>query len=182
MYINVSGPLGYRAAEELFLSHRDDVKKRFSAEFIGQFLSLKDEALKSEDEFLRDKEALKDREIFIEAGQGGICAALWQLCESYEALKAQTEGPVPTGCRIDLDRIPVKQEVIEMLELFGESPYECDSRGAFVWLSEEWNEGSYIGRTTEDRARVIEGKEIKRFLTPPLRQEKDIMDRKKDRS
>ena len=83
--------------------------------------------------------------------------------------------------------IPVRQEVIEILELYGETPYECSSAGSWLLVTEKEtdeivSDGRHIpvfviGMTDGGNARILKDKDSVRYLTPPARQEKDLEDR-----
>ena len=108
---------------------------------------------------------------------GGIFRALWEVAESAE-----------TGIRIDLKKIPVKQESIEICQVFGLNPYELLSGGALLMIAEDGDvlveklaqEGIFaavIGRLTDDNDRVIvtrgeDGEEL-RYLDRPRTDEID---------
>ncbi len=108
---------------------------------------------------------------------GGIFRALWEVAESAE-----------TGIRIDLKKIPVKQESIEICEVFGLNPYELLAGGALLMVAEDGDvlveklaqEGisaAVIGRLTDDNDRVIvtrgeDGEEL-RYLDRPRTDEID---------
>ena len=108
---------------------------------------------------------------------GGIFRALWELAERAE-----------TGIRIDLKKIPVKQETIEICEIFGLNPYELLSGGALLMvtadgdvltekLAEAGISAAVIGRLTDDNDRVIvthgeDGDEL-RYLDRPRTDEID---------
>ena len=108
---------------------------------------------------------------------GGIFRALWELAEVAE-----------TGIRIDLKKIPVKQETIEVCEVFGLNPYELLSGGALLMVTEDGEElveklamagipAAMIGRLTNDNDRVIvthtEDGDETRFLDRPRTDEID---------
>ncbi len=108
---------------------------------------------------------------------GGIFRALWELAEASE-----------TGIRIDLKKIPVKQQTIEVCEVFGLNPYELLSGGALLMVTENGEElveklaaadisAAVIGRLTEGNDRVIvthgeDGEEL-RYLDRPRTDEID---------
>ena len=110
---------------------------------------------------------------------GGIFRALWELAEAAQ-----------TGIRIELKKIPVKQETIEICEVFGLNPYEFLSGGALLMvtkdgeslvekLAETGISATVIGRLTDDNDRVLvnhteEGEET-RFLERPKTDEIDKM-------
>lgn len=108
---------------------------------------------------------------------GGIFRALWELAE-YTG----------TGIRIDLKSIPVKQETVEVCEVFGLNPYEILSGGALLIVAENGQAmvekllengipAKMIGKLTDDNDRVLvthteEGEEL-RYLERPKTDEID---------
>lgn len=53
--------------------------------------------------------------------RGGIFAGLWEMAEE-----------AGVGLEADLRKIPVRQETIEICEVFGENPYELSSGGCLI--------------------------------------------------
>ena len=101
-----------------------------------------------------------------EAGETGIYGALWDLGEECE-----------TGLIVSHSEINIKQETIEISDIFGLDPYNMDSSGAFLFLAErgfslvralreKGIEAAVIGETTDKRDRIIIKDERRRFLTP----------------
>lgn len=99
--------------------------------------------------------------------EGGIFGALWEIAESSGV-----------GLEIDLKRIPVKQETIEVCEFFGINPYELISSGCMLMASPDGNtllreldkagiHAALIGKATEGNDRVLLNQEERRFLEPP---------------
>ena len=98
---------------------------------------------------------------------GGIFAALWELAES-----------AGVGLTIDLKKIPIRQETIEVCEFFGISPYELLSGGALLMTTDD-GEGlvqalenvhipaTVIGKITNNNDRVVINEDEKRFLERP---------------
>lgn len=100
-------------------------------------------------------------------GEGGIFGALWELAEG-----------AGVGLDIDLKKIPVKQETIEICEFYGINPYELASGGCLLMAAENGydlvreleNQGiaaSVIGKITESNDRVVINGEERRFLENP---------------
>lgn len=99
--------------------------------------------------------------------EGGIFGALWEI--------AQASG---VGLEIDLKKIPLRQETVEICEYFGISPYELISSGSMLMAAEDGNglvmdlekagiPAVVIGRATEGNDRVLLNEEERRFLEPP---------------
>ncbi len=99
--------------------------------------------------------------------EGGIFGALWEVAEASSV-----------GLSIDLKAIPVKQETIEVCELFGLNPYELISSGSMLITTPKGNEvvrvlkeagisATVVGKVTEGNDRVLLNDGEKRFLEPP---------------
>jgi len=199
MNIYVAGPIGYETAARMYEGNRDYLESRFAGFFLKQFERIAGERLTISDISADGACEAAAREIT----EGGLFRALWELGEELKC-----------GLTVELEAIPVRQEVIEILELFKESPYECSSRGSFVFAADssfdadaifaaersfdvdgffaveqdsdaDRNSGAdrmpgivRVGQTTDSAARLICSKYGERYLTPPSRQEKDILDRR----
>lgn len=98
--------------------------------------------------------------------QGGITGALWEM--------ASAAG---VGLEVEFNKIPVRQETIEICELFGLNPYEMMSTGSLLMMTNSGNElvsnlqhqginAVIIGRTTAGNDRVIIKNDEKSYLTP----------------
>ena len=171
MDIGVYGLIGYEKALAIYEENRAFLDVRFPKFWIEGFLKRQGEAPGCAGK-LSQGEALA-----IAIKEGGLYGALWELCETLNS-----------GCEIDIQSVPILQEVVEICECFDQDPYEITSHGAFViageGLAEKEIEGlTVIGRTTTSKDRVIllgwdEKKQTraKRFLTPPKRQQKDLAD------
>ena len=98
--------------------------------------------------------------------EGGIFGALWEL--------AQESG---VGLVIDLKKIPVKQETIEVCEFFDANPYKLLSGGSLLFttnkgmklvelLEQQGIAAAVIGKTTQGNDRILVNEEERRFLEP----------------
>lgn len=99
--------------------------------------------------------------------QGGIFGALWEMADR-----------AGTGLEVDLKKIPVKQETIEICEYFDVNPYELYSAGSLLIgtdrgealvraLEQRAIPAVIIGRATKDTGRVIRNGEDVRYLDRP---------------
>lgn len=99
--------------------------------------------------------------------RSGIFAGLWEM--------AQEAG---VGLEVDLRKIPVRQETIEICEFFGENPYEIPSGGCLLMTAENGNtlvtaltrEGipaTVIGRTMRGNERVLYNQGRRSYLNKP---------------
>lgn len=98
--------------------------------------------------------------------EGGIFGALWEMGEA-----------AGVGIIADLKKIPIRQETIEICELFDINPYMLISSGCMLigtsqgnLLAEELQKQGIpavvIGRATEGNDRIIVNGEEQRFLEP----------------
>ena len=99
--------------------------------------------------------------------EGGIFGALWEMAEASGV-----------GLEIELKKIPLKQETVEICEFFGINPYELISSGSMLMASTDGNKlvlelkkaginACVIGKATEGNDRVLLNGEERRFLEPP---------------
>ena len=90
--------------------------------------------------------------------EGGIFGALWEMAEASGV-----------GLEIDLKKIPVRQETIEVCEFFGINPYQLISSGCMLMreLEKAGIPATIIGKATAGNDRVLLNEEERRFLEPP---------------
>ena len=102
-----------------------------------------------------------------DVSRGGIFSALWELAE---------KGNV--GIEVDLKRIPIRQETIEICEVLGVNPYELYGAGSLLIVSDKGNQllhelekqqipVAIIGKITEENGKVILNGEEVRFVDRP---------------
>jgi hydrogenase maturation factor len=99
--------------------------------------------------------------------EGGIFGALWEIGAASKV-----------GLEVDLKKILLKQETVEICEFYDVNPYMLISSGCMLIITDQANylvdrlkEGgiaaAVIGRITEGNDRVIINEDEKRFLEPP---------------
>lgn len=100
------------------------------------------------------------------AAEGGIFRALWTLAEC-----------AGVGLEIDLKKIPIRQETVEICNYLDLNPYELMANGSLLCLTEHANAlvdklhrmqipAAVIGSAAANRDRVIINGEERRFLEP----------------
>lgn len=103
--------------------------------------------------------------------EGGVLAGLWEFLEH-----------VGLGMDIDMKKIPICQETVELTEFFGLNPYQMLSTGSYLAavqdgqaLVEELEQigvpAVVIGKTIADKARIIRRDEEVRYLDRPAADE-----------
>lgn len=99
--------------------------------------------------------------------EGGLFGALWEMAEASGV-----------GLEIDLKKIPIRQETVEICEYFDVNPYGLISSGMMLMASADGNAlvlalqeagipATVIGKAIEGNDRVIIRDEERRFLEPP---------------
>lgn len=99
--------------------------------------------------------------------EGGIFGALWEMAEASGV-----------GLEIDLKKIPIRQETVEVCEFFGINPYQLISSGCMLMAAEDGNHlvrelekagipATIIGKATNGNDRVLLNEDERRFLEPP---------------
>ncbi|MBQ7839499.1 MAG: hydrogenase maturation factor [Lachnospiraceae bacterium] len=98
--------------------------------------------------------------------EGGVFHALWTLAER-----------AGVGLEIDLKKIPIRQETVEICNWLDVNPYELAGNGSLLCIAKDGEalvdelqkEGVFaavIGRVTDNNDRVILNGEERRFLEP----------------
>lgn len=104
-------------------------------------------------------------------GEGGIFATFYEIAKETGA-----------GLAIDMKKILVLQETIEVCERFRMNPYQMSSTGAFLLLCEQGDvlvdclhnigmEASVIGRTTKNADKIMYNGEDVRYVDRPASDE-----------
>lgn len=99
---------------------------------------------------------------------GGIFGALWEVSRK-----------LGVGLCIDLKKIPVRQETIEVCEFYNLNPYELLSGGALIMLTQDGqglvkkleDEGisaAIIGSTNDGNDKIVTNQDETRYLEPPV--------------
>ena len=142
MNIYTFGSIGYSEAKRLFSENEGLCRARFAEFFINQFTAI--ETIHQTSGAVLDymiKHAEPVEGVPLEEGQfvfraalpgtdqicicplseGGIYRGLWELGAALNC-----------GLQADVLKIPVDQEVVEIMELLNSDPYEADSEGCFL--------------------------------------------------
>ena len=162
--IVAAGHIGMEGIVMLTRGKREELKKRFSFEFIEQAENfIKELSIKPMmEQVVQTKPVLSHA-----VGEGGILAGLWNLSER-----------TGLGLCVRLKDIPVRQETVEISEFFSLNPYQMLSGGMALFVTPQGEElagrlcrknilARVIGKTTDKKERVVENGEERRFLDRP---------------
>ena len=142
----------------------EELSRRFIPAFLNPIRQMEGE-LFSVDELQTAKKA--GVSAMHQITEGGILAALWEMAESSGV-----------GIEVDLKKMAIRQETVEICEYFHLNPYQLTSAGSVLIFAEdgeklvekfqkEGRQAVVLGMTTVDTARVILGGEEKRYLDRP---------------
>ena len=102
-----------------------------------------------------------------DVSEGGILAALWELADSSGV-----------GLSIELKKLPIRQETVEVCEFCNVNPYELLSGGCLIMTADDGNglvealnrediAAVVVGKITDSNDRIILNEEEKRYLDKP---------------
>ncbi len=102
-----------------------------------------------------------------DVSNGGVFGALWQLLSACNC-----------GARMFVDKMPVKQEIIEVSEFFDINPYMMNGQGSLLLVTDRGEElvdafcnagvmANVIGTTMRNKDRVVMVGDEERYLVPP---------------
>lgn len=153
--------IGLEGTAILAREKEEELRSRYAQPFIdnakvfGQMMSILPEAavaVKSGASAMHD------------VSEGGVFGALWELAES-----------AGVGLEIDIKKIPIRQETIEVCEFFDVNPYKLLSGGCLLIATEDGNglvmelekadiPAVIIGKATDSNDRVLINEDERRFL------------------
>lgn len=160
--------IAMEATARLVCARREELLQRFPAAFLRTAENLKSQISVTADIHTVTR---MGAESLYPLGEGGVFTALWRLAEQMEA-----------GMEVDLRKIPVKQETIEVCEYFDINPYNVQSAGSLLAAAHEGAAlaealtrkgipAVVIGRLTDGNDRILWNDGNKRFLDRPQRDE-----------
>lgn len=164
LQIVMTKALGIEGTAIIAKEREEVLRQRFNGHFCDVCLKFKEYiSVEKEAEI-----AMRNDAVFLhDVSGGGIFAAIWEVAEAFDC-----------GVRIELRKIPVWQETIEVTELFNVNPYKMVSQGSLLIVTEKGkemvekleNEGipaTVIGRLTDGKDRILMNHDEKRYLEPP---------------
>lgn len=144
----------------------EELSNRFTKDF-----------LKSAKDLIKYISVIKETKIASDMGvtsmhdlsEGGVYGALWEIAEASSL-----------GIEVDISKIPLKQETIEICEFYNLNPYQLISGGSMLILTDRGNalvkefedkgiKAAVIGNVTKGNNKVVKNGGYKRYLSPPKR-------------
>jgi len=148
------------------------IAKEYESELISRYSKNLVETAKNFDQYIS---VVKEAAEAVKSGvsamhdvtEGGIYGALWEMAEASGV-----------GLEIDLRKIPIKQETVEICEFYNLNPYCLISSGSMLMAIDNGHDlvrnlekigisATVIGKAVKGNDRVILNEDEKRFLEPP---------------
>lgn len=141
-----------------------ELRERFTPAFIGQMKAYDSELCGLSKIAVADAIGVS---VIRQVSRGGILASLWDLAKDTEL-----------GLNLDLKKIAVRQETIEVCEYFRLNPYQLASGGSFLMLTENGEaladalnqkgiQAAVIGQLTDSNDKIIHNGEDMRYIDRP---------------
>ena len=141
-----------------------ELKTRFSTSFLKQISSYKSQIFAQKEIEIAHKNDVK---YISQVGEGGVFAGLWDLAKE-----------MGRGFEVDLKKIPVLQETVEVCEFFRLNPYQLTSAGTMIMIAEDGErlvevlaeqgvEATFVGKLTDNNDKVLKNGEEIRYLDRP---------------
>ena len=145
-----------------------ELRERFTPAFIGQMKAYDSELCGLSKIAVADAMGVS---VIRQVSRGGILASLWDLAKDTEL-----------GLNLDLKKIAVRQETIEVCEHFRLNPYQLASGGSFLMLTENGEaladalnqkgiQAAVIGQLTDSNDKIIHNGEDMRYIDRPAPEE-----------
>ena len=115
----VACPVALKGTSVIAKNKKDILSERFSAGFIQNCVSLRDDYGAGSIVWKIAQEA--DASALYAMGEGGFLSALWKMAEASEV-----------GLEADFRKVPIRQETIEVCEIFDLNPYKLQADGAVL--------------------------------------------------
>lgn len=118
----VACPVALKGTSVIAEKKKDRLAERFSAGFIQNCISLWDDYGSQKQETTAWKLAEEAGASALYAmGEGGFLSALWKMAEASEV-----------GLEVDFRKVPIRQETIEVCEIFDLNPYKLQAEGTIL--------------------------------------------------
>ncbi|MDB8711223.1 AIR synthase-related protein [Mediterraneibacter gnavus] len=169
--IVLCGSIGVEGVLRILDERNGELSKRFVPAFIRQIRGMERETEILEALRIAAQMKTTTEKPLVTAmqqiGSGGILASLWELTEAANV-----------GMQIEMSRISIRQECVEVCEYYHLNPYQMTSAGTVLMvtrdgsalvrcLEESGARASVLGVTTADHAKVITSGDEVRYLDRP---------------
>lgn len=160
--------IGLEGMLRIVREKEEELSQRFVPVFIDQIKGLRGHLMAAKELNLAKKFGVSAMH---QVTEGGILAGLWNLAEASG-----------TGVEVDLKKISIKQETIEVCEYFHLNPYQMTSAGSVLLVTDDGEglasllerngvKASVIGKLTDSNDKVILNDSERRYIDRPAQDE-----------
>lgn len=167
--ILMTGSAGKEGTARLAKRYWEELKKRLPNSFLNRAIKMFEQlSLRTEMECLCSFQQQTETGSFFchDCSEGGVFGALWELGEALNC-----------GMNLDLTKISLQQETIEICEYLDLNPYQLLCGGSLLIATNQWEqvkkaleaEGifvSVLGTLNKTKDRIVFREEEKRYLEP----------------
>lgn len=162
--IVLTGWIGMEGMLRILDEKEAELKTRFSTSFLKQMSSYKSHIFAQKEIILARQNGVKK---ICQIGEGGVFAGLWNLAKEMEI-----------GLEVDLKKIPVLQEAVEVCEFFRLNPYQLTSAGTMLMVAEDGEKlvetmsqqgipAVLIGKLSDNNDKILRNGEEIRYIDRP---------------
>ena len=164
MDVIMAGTLAIGGTSVIAERYKDKLAGKFSGRFISECLELKDYTSTEKASAI----AIDEGAVYMHAvSEGGLFSGLWEVASC-----------VDKGIQVDINKIPIWQQVIEIAEFMDINPYLLEGSGSLLIVSPDGYKieeslnangiyGEVIGKITDNKNRVVINGDETRYLEPP---------------
>ena len=167
----VAAPVALKGTSIITKLKKDRLAQRFSPGFISSCVCLLQDYGICETDSVWKLAREAGASAMYAMGEGGFLSALWKMAEASEV-----------GLEVDFRKVPVRQETIEVCEVFDIDPYKFQSEGALLigirggeaLVQKLRNQGfmaQIIGQTNTGKDRLLYSAGNARYLDRPAEDE-----------
>ena len=164
MDVIMAGTLAIGGTSVIAERYKDKLAGKFSRKLISECLELKDYTSTEKASAI----AIDAGAVYMHAvSEGGLFSGLWEVASC-----------VDKGIQVDINKIPIWQQVIEIAEFMDINPYLLEGSGSLLIVSPDGYKieeslnangiyGEVIGKITDNKNRVVINGDETRYLEPP---------------
>lgn len=155
---------GMNGASIIAKNGENELRTRLGQDLIDRAIDLQDDI-----SLIKEANIAKNNGAFYmhDITKGGVFAGLWELSSA-----------IKKGIEVDIKKIPIRQEIIEVCEFFDINPYNLDSRGALLVVTDcgeklveelaiEGIEAAVIGYVAGHKNKLVHNDDEVRYLESP---------------
>lgn len=155
---------GMEGAACLAKNGKNELLEKYKEELVDNAIELSNKISVLEEAFIASKNSAM---YMHDVTSTGVYGALWEL-----------SCGIKHGIEVDLQQIPIKQEIVEVCEFYDANPYLLPARGALLVVVEDGMklveeyvkagiDANVIGKVCKHNNKIVNNEDEMRYLDPP---------------